>query len=155
MSTDWINMVNPFDLRTILLAKHAQHVVLIHFPIALFVTGVGLDLLSRGKRDSQLASVAYLNLSIAAAAVLPAVVTGLLAWQFAFEGKRLRGLLLLHVVAASVAAVLLIVSWWVHWRTRKAESVILPRYRIPVELLGVAVIGLTAHLGGFLSGVNS
>jgi uncharacterized membrane protein len=43
------DMVNHFDLRTILLAKHAQHVVLIHFPIGLFVTGVGLDLLSRRK----------------------------------------------------------------------------------------------------------
>ena len=33
-------MANLFDLRTVLLAKHAQHVVLIHFPIALFITGV-------------------------------------------------------------------------------------------------------------------
>jgi hypothetical protein len=48
-------MMNPFDLRTILLAKHAQHVVLIHFPIALFISGVVFDLLSRGKRVSQLA----------------------------------------------------------------------------------------------------
>jgi uncharacterized membrane protein len=148
-------MVNPFDLRTILLAKHAQHIVLIHFPIALFMTGVGLDLLSRGKRDSHLARAAYLNLCFAAATVLPAVMTGLLAWQFAFEGKRLKGLLLLHVAAASVAAVLLIASWWVHWRTRKTEPLLLPRYRIPVELLGVAAIAITAHLGGFLSGVNS
>ena len=30
-------MVNPFDLKTTLLAKHAQHVVLIHFPIGLFL----------------------------------------------------------------------------------------------------------------------
>ena len=148
-------MVNPFDPRTILLAKHAQHVVIIHFPIALFITGVGLDLLSRGKRNSQLASAAYFNLSIAAATVIPAILTGLLAWQFALDGKRLKGLLLLHVIAASIAAALVITCWWMHWRTRKAESVLLPRYRIPVELLGVAVIGLTAHLGGFLSGVNS
>jgi uncharacterized membrane protein len=148
-------MVNPFDLRTILLAKHAQHVVLIHFPIALFITGVGFDLLSRGKRTSQLASAAYLNLSIAAATVIPAVLTGLLAWQFALEGKRLKGLLLLHLIAASIAAALVITSWWVHWRTRKAGSLFLPSFRIPVELLGVAVIGLTAHLGGFLSGVNT
>ena len=70
-------MVHPFDLRTVLLAKHAQHVVLIHFPIALFMTGVGLDLLSRGNRDSQFASAAYWNLSIAAAAVIPTVLTGL------------------------------------------------------------------------------
>jgi hypothetical protein len=44
-----MTIVNPFDLRTVLLAKHAQHVVLVHFPIALFITGVGLDLLSRGQ----------------------------------------------------------------------------------------------------------
>src|SRR5437588_13104714 len=148
-------MVNPFDLRTILLAKHAHHVVLIHFPIALFITGVGLDLLSRGKRTSQLAGAAYLNLSIAAATVIPAAMTGLLAWQFALDGKRLKGLLLLHVVAASIAALLVITSWWLHWRTRRTEPVVLPRYRIPLELLGVAAIALTAHLGGFLSGVNT
>jgi uncharacterized membrane protein len=147
--------VNPFDLRTILLAKHAQHVVLIHYPIALFITGVAFDLLSRGKPTSRLAAAAYLNLSAAAITVLPTVVTGILAWQFALEGKRLKGLLLLHVIAASAAALLVIASWWVHWRSRKSEQMVFPRYRIPVELLGVAIIALTAHLGGFLSGVNS
>jgi hypothetical protein len=32
-------MLSPFDPKTVLLAKHAQHVVLIHFPIALFLVG--------------------------------------------------------------------------------------------------------------------
>jgi uncharacterized membrane protein len=148
-------MANPFDLQTILLAKHAQHVVLIHFPIALFITGVGLDLLSRGKQHSQLASAAYLNISIAAAMVIPTVLTGIAAWQFALEGKKLKGLLLFHIVAASIASILVIVSWWVHWRSRKSGSLALPQLRIPLELVGVAIIGLTAHLGGFLTGVNS
>ena len=148
-------MVNPFDLKTILLAKHAQHVVLIHFPIALFISGVVFDLLSRGKRDSQLASAAYLNLSFAAVTVIPAVVKGLLAWQFALEGERLKGLLLLHFVAASFAALLIVVSWWMHWWARKSDTLLLPRYRIPIEVFGVAVVALTAHLGGFLSGVNT
>jgi uncharacterized membrane protein len=147
-------MVNPFDIKTIALAKHAQHVVLIHFPIALFISGVGLDLFSQGKRASQLAGAAYLNLSIAAVSVFPVIVTGLLAWQFALEGKRMKGLLLWHLRAASAAALLVIASWWMHWRTHKSESSVLPQYRIPVELLGVAAIALTAHLGGFLSGVN-
>ena len=146
--------VNPFDLRTVFLAKHAQHVVLIHFPIALFVTAVGFDLLSRGKRDSQFGDAAYLNLSIAAISVLPAALTGLLAWQVALEGKRLTGLLLLHLVGASFAALLIVASWWMHWRARKSEALHISRYRLPIELLGVAVIVLTAHLGGFLSGVN-
>ena len=148
-------MVNPFDVKTILLAKHAQHVVLIHFPIALFIAGVGLDLFSRGDRSSRLAGAAYLNLSLAAVTVLPAVLTGVLAWQFVLEGKKLNGLLLLHVVAAAVAALLVVGSWWVHWRTRRAPALPLPRYRIPIELFGVAAIAVAAHLGGFLSGVNS
>ena len=32
--------MNPFDLKAALLARHAQHVVLIHFPIALFIASV-------------------------------------------------------------------------------------------------------------------
>lgn len=147
-------MVNPFDLRAILLEKHAQHVVFIHFPIALFITGFSFDLLSRGKRDSQLAGAAYLNLSVAAAFVIPTVATGVLAWQFAYAGEKLEGLLLMHFLAALFAALLIIASWWLHWRARKSKTLLLPRYRIPIELLGVVVIALTAHLGGFLSGVN-
>jgi len=147
-------MVSPFDLRAIFLAKHAQHVVLIHFPIALFVAGVLFDLLSIGKRDSQLASAAYLNLSGAAVSVVPAIVTGILAWQFALRGAKLRGLLLFHFVSALFAGLLIVATWWTHWRAHKSEPLLLPRYRVPIELFGLAVVAITAHLGGFLSGVN-
>jgi hypothetical protein len=34
---------SPFDIRPVLLAKHAQHVVLIHFPIALFMWRIPPD----------------------------------------------------------------------------------------------------------------
>jgi len=148
-------MVNPFDPKTIVLAKHAQHVVLIHFPIALFITGVALDLFSQGRRGSKLANAAYLNLSIAAVSVFPVVVSGLLAWQFALEGQRIKGLLLWHLWAASVAVLLVMASWWLHWRAQKLELPVLPPHRVLVELLGVVAIGLTPHLGGFLSGVNA
>jgi uncharacterized membrane protein len=148
-------MVNPFAWRTIVLPRHAQHVVLIHFPIALFIAGVIFDLLGRGRRLSLLAGAAYLNFSAAAIMVFPTVATGLLAWQFVLEGKRLKGLLLLHLIAASCAGVMIIASWWVHRRAHKTGPSLLPGYRIAVELLGVAVLALTAHLGGFLSGINS
>jgi hypothetical protein len=36
--------MNPFDLKAALLAKHAQHPVIIHFPIALFIISVAFDL---------------------------------------------------------------------------------------------------------------
>jgi hypothetical protein len=95
-----------------------------------------------------------LNLSVAAALLLPTIAAGVLAWQFAFGGAKLEGLILLHFVAALSAALLMIASWWLHWQARKSRTLLLPRYRIPIELLGVAVIALTAHLGGFLSGIN-
>ena len=142
------------DLRSMLLERHAQHVVLIHFPIALFMSGVAFDLFSRGKRDSQLARAAYLNLSIAAATILPAIITGVLAWQLAFGGTRLDGIMLFHLIAASLAGLLVVASWWIHWRRRKSELQPLFRYRIALELLGIVVIAVAAHTGGFVSGVN-
>ena len=59
-------MVNPFDLRTALLAKHSQHVVLIHFPIALFITAVVLDLIAQWTKRQGIADAAYYNLLVAA-----------------------------------------------------------------------------------------
>jgi uncharacterized membrane protein len=74
--------------------------------------------------------------------------------KFALDGRRLKGLLLCHLLTALSAALLVIASWWVHWRFRKSKPAVLPAFRIPLELLGVALVALTAHLGGFLSGVN-
>jgi uncharacterized membrane protein len=148
-------MTNPFDPRTILLARHAQHVVLIHFPIALFMSGVALDLLARGKKASNFATAAYFNLTIAALTAIPAAATGLLAWQLALDGRKLKGLLLLHFAGGLASTILILASWWVQRRSRKNSCELLPGYRLAIELLGVVVLGLTAHLGGFLSGVNA
>ena len=52
-------MVNPFDLKTVLLARHAQHVVLIHFPIALFLTAVAFDLVAQWTKRPGLTDGAY------------------------------------------------------------------------------------------------
>jgi uncharacterized membrane protein len=145
--------VNPFDIKTILLAKHAQHVVLIHFPIALFIAGVGLDLIAQKTKRQGLQDAAYFNLLLAAVSTVPALVTGVLAWRFALEGQRLKGILLEHMVLAWISTVLIWLVCWVHLRARRHQTEP-PALRIPLELLGVAVIALTGHLGGFLSGVN-
>ena len=55
-------MVNPFDLKTALLAKHAQHLVLIHFPIGLFLAAVAFDLIALWTKRRGLADAAYYNL---------------------------------------------------------------------------------------------
>ena len=146
--------MNPFDIRAALLAKHAQHVVLIHFPIALFLAGVALDFAATCARRKDLAMAAYCNLSLAAAAALPTVATGLLAWQWELEGRRVKGILLLHVLSGCVSALLILAVWWIHRAARRHPQESVPGLRWPLELLAVLVVGLTGHLGGFLSGVN-
>src|SRR6266566_3657857 len=53
--------VNPFDLKAALLAGHAQHPVIIHFPIGLFIASVVFDLLAVWRKQPILAAVAYYN----------------------------------------------------------------------------------------------
>jgi uncharacterized membrane protein len=146
-------MINPLDLKTVLLAKHAQHVVLIHFPIALFISAVAFDLIAHWAKRGGLADTAYYNLLAAAISTFPVLATGILAWQFQLEGQKLKGILLQHLVLACLASVMIWLAWWVHFRARRRAEV-LPSYRLAVEILGAGIVALTGHLGGFLSGVN-
>ena len=50
---------SPFDPVAILSARHAQHVVLIHFPIALFTIGVLFDLAGQWTKRTTLMEAAY------------------------------------------------------------------------------------------------
>lgn len=142
-----------FDPETILLAKHAQHVVFVHFPIALFITGVAFDWSGRLTRRRALGEAGYYNFLIAALSILPVLVTGLLAWRFQLEGQKLKGILLLHLIMAGISSLLIWSVWWLHFRARRSNEAS-PGYLWLVEGVAVAMIGLTAHLGGFLSGIN-
>src|SRR5271157_4067213 len=146
--------MNPFDPRSALLAKHAQHVVLIHFPIALFLVSVMFDFIAQWRKDRALAAAAYYNLLVASISTLPVMATGLLAWRWQLEGQRLKGILLQHLVLGIVSSTLIWFVWWLHFRARRNPEHELPVYRLPIELFAAFVVGLTGHLGGFLSGVN-
>jgi uncharacterized membrane protein len=147
--------LNPFDIRTILLAKHAQHVVLIHFPIALCMTAVAFDYLAQWRKSPALATAAFFNISIAAAFTVPVVATGLMAWQWALEGQKLKGILLLHLILGCFSSVLIWVMFSMHFGARRHPGRPLSKSRLLLEAATVLLMGLTAHLGGFLSGVNS
>jgi uncharacterized membrane protein len=146
--------LNPFDLRTVLEAKHAQHVVLIHFPIALFLSAVAFDFFGQWTNNRALAATAYFNLLLATLSTVPVMATGLLAWQWALEGQKLKGILLMHLVLGCTSSVLIWMVFWIHWRARRHSETSLPTYRLPIEALAVLLVALTGHLGGFLSGVN-
>jgi uncharacterized membrane protein len=146
--------MNPFDIRAALLAKHAQHVALVHFPIALIFVSVAFDLLALRKQNLALVQAAYYTVIAAAIAAVPTVATGLLAWQLQFEGKAPRGNLKLHMLFALASAALIWVVCWLHVREHTAPRTIAPAIRVAVELFAVALTLLTGHLGGFVSGVN-
>ena len=70
--------MNPFDLKAVILAKHAQHVALVHFPIALIVVSVLFDPLSLRKQSLALLRAAYYTVIVAAISTVPTIATGLL-----------------------------------------------------------------------------
>src|SRR5260221_11399679 len=100
-------MENPFDPRTVLFAKHAQHVVLVHVPIGLCLTSVIFEALGKWRKNAAFISASYYNQLAAAIASIPVVVTGLLAWRFELEGAYLKGNLLLHLIFGGVASLLM------------------------------------------------
>jgi uncharacterized membrane protein len=146
--------LHPFDIKTVLFAKHAQHVVLIHFPIALFIVGVLFDFLAQWTNKRLLAAAAYCNLFVAALATVPVLITGIIAWQWELEGQRLKGILLMHLVLGCLSSLLIWIVWLIHLRTQRKQGAVLPGYRLPIEAVAVVIVILTGHLGGFLSGVN-
>ena len=144
--------MHPFNIKQVLLAKHAQHVVVIHFPIALFIAGAAFDWIGHFRESAALRSAAYYNFVVAALAAPLAVGSGILAWQLQLEGQRLHGIVLMHLLLGTASAVLILFVWWIHFQSRDRSA---PRFRLALEAAGVIVIALTGHLGGFLSGVNT
>jgi len=142
-----------FDPRSILLARHAQHIVLVHFPIALLVASVAFDLLARWTGRHSFAAAGALNLYGAALAAPLAAISGLAAWQIQLEGTGLKGALLLHLCTAVAA---LILTWglaWFRWKRDMETASSLPVAFHSVGLIAVLTVAATAHLGGIVSGL--
>ena len=145
--------LSPFDLKAALLAGHAQHPVIIHFPIGLFIASVVFDLLAVWRKKPILAAVAYYNL-LGAALTLPlAIATGLGAWQWQLEGATLKGNLRLHMICAVTSALLIFFLCWMRLRLR-AKNISPGVSYVAVTLFALMAITLTGHLGGIVSGVE-
>jgi hypothetical protein len=82
------------------------------------------------------------------------MITGLLAWQWQLEGQRLKGTLLLHLIFGVASGTLICVVWLIHWSASRAQNERLRLFCLPLEALTGALLAVTGHLGGFLSGVN-
>jgi uncharacterized membrane protein len=147
--------MNAFDLKAALLARHAQHPVIIHFPIALFIISVAFDLLAIWRRNPAMARAAYYNLVAAALTAPVAIASGLTAWQWQLEGARLKGNLLWHLIVALAASGMI---WFLcGWRVleRRFPERTLGITYVFFALVTVLLIAIAGHLGGILSGVEA
>src|SRR5437763_1563373 len=145
---------NPFDVKAALLAAHAQHPVIIHFPIALFIASVIFELLAVWRKQPGLAVVAYYNLVGAALTVPVAIATGLGAWHWQLEGAAIKGNLRLHMISALTSALLILFLTWMRSRLR-SKNTPPPIGYWAVTLIALLMITLTGHLGGIVSGVEA
>src|SRR5438094_8188655 len=136
--------MNPFDLKAALLAKHAQHPVIIHFPIALFIISVALDLLAIWKSNPMMAKAAYYNLIGAALTAPLAIASGLTAWQWQFEGAKLKGNLLLHLVFGLSASAMI---WLLCGLRFRRNRVVLQMQRLIYISQSHTAVYLVAILG--------
>lgn len=150
-------MSSPFSPTSALLAKHAQHVVLVHFPIGLTITAIVFEWLAvwkPGARAAALTEAAYWNLTAAAATAVAAVATGLLAWQWQLDGVPLKGTLLLHALFGGASAGAILLLWWLRVRQRRRSGRAAGLAYLALTVMTFAIVALTGHLGGFVSGVN-
>ena len=146
--------MNSFNLKSALLAKHTQHPVIIHFPIALFIISVAFDLLAIWRSNPAMAKAAYYNLLAAALTAPMAIATGLAAWQWQLEGAKLKGNLLLHLLFALAASGMIWFLCGLRFRQRQSQRA--PGiFYIFLALATVLLIAIAGHLGGFVSGVES
>jgi len=146
-------MAHLFDLKTVMFAKHAQHIIMIHFPIALFFASGLFDLIAHWRKSASLRNAAYYNLLAASISSVPAVATGLIAWQIMYGGSSPKGIILFHLIGAITSFALLWVLALIRFRGHKELHVRLSKTYIVLAVITCLVITITSHLGGVLSGV--
>ena len=85
---------------------------------------------------------------------MPVVATGFAAWQWALEGQTAEG----HSAAAPGPGLRLERADLARVLDPLAGAApsggVFANYRLPFEAFAVLLVGLTGHLGGFLTGVN-
>ena len=142
------------SLKAFLFPKHAQHPAIVHFPIALYYVSLLFDLLAWRRQDRVLAAAAKFNLILAAISALFSVATGLLAWQFAYGGVALQGMILYHLVLGIVTTVGILSMCWMRTRKSVGNNLVPGKFYLAFGLLLAVVVMITGHLGGNLTGVN-
>ena len=135
---------------TSFLPMESVHPLVVHFPIALLLTALLLDVVALGLKRPGLHRVALWNLSLGTIGAAVAVRTGLWAAEIAKHTFEIHQVMELHrkLGIATLVLGILVVTWRLWKRDRlgvRARAVTL------VLMLAIAgTLGYGAHLGGRL-----
>lgn len=139
----WLKTTGPFPMESV-------HPLVVHFPIALLMTAIFLDVLALVFKRPGLHRVALWNLGLGTLGAAVAVLTGLQAARIAKHSLEIHQVIELHRKLG--IATLVIGGLVVGWRLFKRDRVT-SRARVLtlcVMLAMAATLSLGAHLGGRL-----
>ncbi|MEV0810504.1 DUF2231 domain-containing protein [Micromonospora sp. NPDC050200] len=126
---------------------HPVHPMLVMFPVALLVVGTLFDIIDAVGGPDFLGEVAYWNISVGLIGGILAAAAGSVDLLAIPAGTRAKRVALTHA-AANVAVILLFAAVWVvrlNAEYRAAGGAL-----IAIEVVGVAILGVGAWLGGEL-----
>jgi uncharacterized membrane protein len=129
-----------------LIPKNAYHPAIVHFPIALFIAGLMLDLVGMLRKDRKFLIAGWYNLVIAAVSSFAAIATGLTA-MFVMR-LPFKGLILNHLLLAIAGTMIMwiLVALRVHRHETMSKPLRILYY--VVAAAGLILISYSAHLGG-------
>ncbi len=129
---------------------HPLHPMLVHFPIALFLTSLGFDLLSIRWQSDRFQTTSFHTLIAGLAGTLPALLTGGIAEEAVEKTGIPEGILDLHEGLAFATFWIFVAVFGLRLAMRWGFTK--DRYRLTTvfAVAGVVVLLITSYYGGSL-----
>lgn len=124
------------------------HPLIVHFPVALWMTGALFDLLFIFRRDQRYAAMARSLIGLGLIAAGPAIIAGWIDLRRQVELGVGQGIVIqhrVHSVLAYAATAAYLAVFLGRWRRPSV-----PRWTLALSLLGVLLVGAVAWVGAEL-----
>ncbi|MBS1716791.1 MAG: hypothetical protein JSS72_03555 [Armatimonadetes bacterium] len=128
-----------------IIPSHVFHPMFVHFPLALLLVSVLLDIWAFMKKDERLATAGQVNLWLAVITFVPALITGLIAMAWRYK-LNLQGSLLIHLLLMAAAFLLSLLL------LQKRKTGVDQNYFV-LAVIAAVLVALGGHFGAMVSGV--
>jgi uncharacterized membrane protein len=125
------------------------HPLIVHFPVALWLTSLFFDVMARRRDDAAYRRAAYWLVGLGLLTAAISIAFGwldLLAYERAGADPKFVRRHWMHSVPAYVATVVYLINFLSRWRTSNRQSGAL----LALSVLGAILIAATGYLGGVL-----